>query len=137
MNNHAYAKHNILNGRVVYRAISKLDKRTQAYIDAQIAVCKAELLDGGLLEADIVTGVESQSVAEVWVSDYDEAQIIPLDKWKKDMLKTDKYDPVTGFEGMDRVMEKHIRDDHGGITGTPARQAEYDAKVLLRSNKPL
>ena len=34
-------------------------------------------------------------------------------------------------------MERHIRDDHGGIAGTPAKQAEYNAKVLLRSNKPV
>jgi hypothetical protein len=38
---------------------------------------------------------------------------------------------------MNRNREDHIKDVLGGVAGSPAEQAIYDAKILLRGNKPI
>ena len=127
MNNHAYAKHNIPNGRVSYRVVTRVATRPQSYLDSQIAVCKDELLQDGILDEDIVTGVASLAIATGWVKDYDIASTPAMVSWEASMKATDS--------SMPRWFEDYITEN--SVTLAPGKSKEsYDAKVALRAGRP-
>lgn len=57
-----------------------------------------------------------------------ELEARPMRDWLISMAETDKTVP--------RWLEDHITSDHGGTAGNPVLQANYEAKILLRGNKP-
>ena len=75
------------------------------------------------------------SPADYIIADGTEAEIkamiasakTPMEVWQQSIA----------ISPMNRNREDHIKDVLLGVADSPAEQAIYDAKVLLRSNKPL
>ncbi len=86
----------------------------------------AYVLHSNTLSIDSV----SQTDLDNAVSSYDHNAYIatqPLRDWIESIASSP----------MNRNREDHIKDVLGGVADSPAEQAIYDAKILLRGNKPI
>lgn len=72
-------------------------------------------------------GIPSQADQDTWRAEYE--AYLPTKAWGEQMTQSDST-------LIPRWLEDHIKDDHGGLTDNPQLQAKYDAKVLLRSQRP-
>jgi hypothetical protein len=71
-------------------------------------------------------GIPSQADQDAWTAEYLVAFPVGYDEWQADMQ---------AFK-MSRELENHITDQHAGVAGNPFDQAEYDAKVARRGQRP-
>lgn len=109
------------------------DGKVIFHCNSQIVANDLSLAEDFLTSRDLV-------VAEHTIADGTEAEVealiaaavTPMELWEGDMGK-----PFTSnHKGLSRFEENHIRDLHGEVAGNPFDQAEYDAKVERRSQRP-